>query len=65
MPLNEELIKFQQQTQDDQLRDIYSKLWTIHEDVSALKVKAGLWGAAGGFLTAVGALVIYVLKGKM
>jgi hypothetical protein len=65
MTINEDLIRFQQKTQDEQIQDIYTKLWTIHADVSALKVKAGLWGALSGFLTALGALTLFWLKGKI
>jgi hypothetical protein len=65
MTINEDLLKFQQKNQDEQISDIYTKLWTIHADVSALKVKAGLWGAASGFLTAVGALILFWLKGQI
>jgi len=59
------LVEFQQKTQDEQIRDIYDKLWTIQADISALKVKAGLWGALSGFLTALGALILFWLKGKI
>jgi hypothetical protein len=33
-------------------------------EVSALEVKAGIWGALGGLLPAIGAILLMFLKGK-
>ena len=34
----------------------------IREDISALKVKAGLWGGAGGLLGIIGSILIAILR---
>jgi hypothetical protein len=44
---------------------VMTTLMTVREDVSALKVKASIWGALGGALTAGLAALLALLSSKM
>lgn len=48
---------------DSKLDGISARLSSIESELSALKVKSGIWGAVAGIITTLGALLIAVFAG--
>jgi len=50
--------------QNELIEKIYSKIEGLGEDMSALKVKAGVWGLAGGLIPVLIALGVWFITGQ-
>lgn len=49
---------------DEDIQDIKSKQQEILSEIAVLKVKAGVWGAIGGLLTAIASGILFIIGGK-
>ena len=47
-----------------EVRELRADVKKILQDVSALKVKAGIWGLLGGAISAGMAFIVYLIQGK-
>ena len=55
-------VLYQIEACSDEIRELREKLMKVNVEIAVLKVKASIWGAAGGAIPVAIALVIWLLK---